>query len=221
MYKIYASRLAEVIGLNPFVTETQAQINFLLANSLPIKDDELRKEFLKQLDAKKKIKQINVHKIVSNENEKERFKEIEKIEDVNVKEELTRQVNCRRGTRDEKIGLKLVSQDLQYLVKTDNHCYNFIYNNFKITGKIDGIVEEKNCIVEIKNRQKKLFKVLKQYEQIQVEIYLRMFPAIDFCRFIEVYKNDYWQTDVYRDDELFKEIKNKLDEFWGKISNKI
>lgn len=85
-----------------------------------------------------------------------------------------------------------------------------------LTGKIDGINED-GILVEIKNRVNKLFYQLKDYEKIQVQIYLNMFKMKE-AHLVECIKNnsgcniniipvsydyDLWKTFIKARLELF------------------
>ena len=43
-----------------------------------------------------------------------------------------------------------------------------------IGGKIDGITKDRKTLVEIKNRVNRLFRIIPQYESIQVQMYLQL-----------------------------------------------
>jgi hypothetical protein len=43
-----------------------------------------------------------------------------------------------------------------------------------IGGKIDGITKDRNTLIEIKNRVNRLFRIIPQYESIQIQMYLQL-----------------------------------------------
>jgi hypothetical protein len=87
--------------------------------------------------------------------------------------------------------------------------------NFYICGKMDGIeTMDNNCrrIIEIKNRTRGFFGEIRDYEMIQVQLYMFM-TDISNCRLIEDYRLKLQYFDIERDSQLIDEILEDLLEF--------
>jgi len=87
-----------------------------------------------------------------------------------------------------------------------------------IGGKIDAITTDKKCIVEIKNRVRKLFGKVVEYENIQIQTYMHAFD-VDHARLAECFTDrdrgmSIQVHAVERDPELWeKTIMPRLTEF--------
>lgn len=93
---------------------------------------------------------------------------------------------------------------------------NILGTSYEIVGRIDRFEFDENknkILVEIKNRTKSLFNVVKDYELIQVQTYLQM-VKLKTARLIEQHNDQRKSYMIFRDDELWnKEIVPKLEEF--------
>ena len=75
-------------------------------------------------------------------------------------------------------------------------------------GRVDGISDD-NVLVEVKNRQHRLFEKVPLYEKIQVTAYLAL-TGITECKFVQcLEKNDKCDT-IDFDCELWQEICRRL-----------
>jgi hypothetical protein len=76
-----------------------------------------------------------------------------------------------------------------------------------LVGYIDG--RKDNCIVEIKNRQRRLFHKVPLYEDIQCQVYMKL-TGVHECTFIEQYGSDsntfHLTFSESRWDEIFQEL---------------
>lgn len=100
-----------------------------------------------------------------------------------LKSLVTSAANTQYGTRTESRGLDIFQREIgkevvsaqklnKWLVYQDNSRYQ----QWLITGKVDGITSDGE-VLEIKNRQKCLFNVMRDYEMAQVQCYLNNIPA--------------------------------------------
>jgi hypothetical protein len=91
-----------------------------------------------------------------------------------------------------------------------------------IGGKIDAITTDKKCIVEIKNRVRKLFGVVVGYENIQIQTYMHAFD-VDRARLAECFTDrdrgmSIQVHAVERDPELWETtIMPRLTEFVSRL----
>lgn len=127
-----------------------------------------------------------------------------------VIEHITSHVYTSHGTRSEdKTSDKVVADEGVRLVR-DNAFYNYSVctigdTEFVVCGKIDRIEERPDgsrVLVEIKNRMRRLFNEVVEYEMIQVQVYLQMMGLVH-ARLVEQYNNQVASHDITRDEELW------------------
>ena len=82
---------------------------------------------------------------------------------------------------------------------------------FKIVvrGKVDGISEEDNCIIESKNRSKYLFKTLRPHERVQIEAYMFL-SGIQRCILTEYYNDESFEIDYSHDEDYWNKCFEKI-----------
>jgi len=105
-------------------------------------------------------------------------------DDINhLKSLVTSAANTQYGTRTEGRGLEIFQRETgkqvvsaQKLNKWIVHQDDMRQQQWIITGKVDGITSDGE-VLEIKNRQKCLFNVMRDYETTQVQCYLNNVPA--------------------------------------------
>jgi hypothetical protein len=107
----------------------------------------------------------------------------------------------RTSARLEETGARLVRDDafhnLEVCVLGDTR--------FVICGKIDRIEEKSDgskVLVEIKNRTRGLFRNVREYEMIQVQVYLQMLGLVH-ARLVEQHNNQVLSHDISRDEEMW------------------
>ena len=152
------------------------------------------------------------------------FEKLPKKEKKMVEECITKKTNTNFGTKHENIAVKKYMEQTgdevklvekffkKDIFKTKNN------NVWSIGGKIDGINKD-NVLIEIKNRVKRLFYKLRDYEKIQVYAYMNILN-LDNAKLVENYKtnnncdiniidisynSDYWETEI--ESKLGKFIK--------------
>jgi hypothetical protein len=117
------------------------------------------------------------------------------------------------GTRSEdKTAVKVTSDTGATLVR-DNAFYNLPVIEldgvqYVITGKIDRIEvgdDGSRTLVEIKNRTRGFFKSLRDYENVQVQVYLKMLGLIH-AKLIEQYNSSTNTITVDRDEEYWENV---------------
>jgi hypothetical protein len=151
---------------------------------------------------------------------------IEKITQTIVKEVVNHSISMKTGVIAEKAIVDAVEKSVDKKVE-DRNCtikYRNIYlpsslckENHKwrivIGGKPDGIIHgDKIQIVEVKNRQKRLFYSIPEYEYVQVQLYLWIFNAQQ-CQFREQYHNEHWDSIIEFDPKMITKIEKKLINF--------
>ena len=141
----------------------------------------------------------------------------DRIEFTNILNEYS---NTNFGKINENKSLHIYTQlTNEPVIKYDKFTKQIIfnYNDYQwfIGGKIDGILKDKS-IVEVKNRMHKLFRVLKEYEKIQIYSYMFLFNSKK-AYLVETYlKNIQPETniiDIHFDINYWNSVLVKIEKF--------
>lgn len=102
----------------------------------------------------------------------------------------------------------------RYSIFINKNYDKLLYYTTIISGSIDGIVDSKDdkYIVEIKDRQNKLFDKVPKHELIQVIIYMKM-TNIYQCHHIERYKEELKTEIIKFNNQKWDTIEKKIIEF--------
>ena len=138
-------------------------------------------------------------------------KKVQAKEDaINVERDATSKFNTNYGTRKEDVvaasyeeltGMNIEKPDKRYIWD--------ILPGFKGVGKFDGFAED-GTLVEIKNRVRKLFGVVREYENVQVHVYMKMCDASG-AHLVEKFRDQVMVHNVYYDDDFMCEIEGELE----------
>lgn len=117
------------------------------------------------------------------------------------------------GTRSEDKTAIKVSDDTGVTLLRDNAFYNLPVLEmdgvtFVITGKVDRIevaADGSRTLVEIKNRTRGFFKTVRDYENVQVQVYLKMLGLLH-AKLVEQYNAETNTIAVDRDEELWDNV---------------
>ena len=144
---------------------------------------------------------------------------------VMLDKEANTSINTNFGIRYENNTLGAFSERYGVAVSTPKNVFKrelYQDNDVKIilAGKIDGLIEGDNingkpCLVEIKNRVKKFFPSLVEYEKVQIMTYMYIL-GLDQCFLVQTMKQDNTDIDaeLYNlDTEWFDTFRNDLIEF--------
>ena len=138
-----------------------------------------------------------------------------------VTEFIRSQVYTGHGTRSEDKTSDKVENDEGVRLVRDDSFYNLDVceidgNSFRIVGKIDRIEEKPDgskTLVEIKNRTKRFFSVVPDYEYIQIQTYLQMLN-LEKARLVQQFNSEVRSHAIARNDSFwFDEVMPLLDEF--------
>lgn len=141
----------------------------------------------------------------------------DRIEFTNILNEYS---NTNFGKINENKSLHIYTQlTNEPVIKYDKFTKQIIfnYNDYQwfIGGKIDGILKDKS-IIEVKNRMHKLFRVLKEYEKIQIYSYMFLFNSKK-AYLVETYlKNIQPETniiDIHFDINYWNSVLVKIEKF--------
>lgn len=78
--------------------------------------------------------------------------------------------------------------------------------------------KEEELIVEVKNRQSRIFKFVPLRELVQIQNYFYL-TGLKKCLFVEKFGGEIWKTIIVRDDKMIEMIKTKLMEFADRCIN--
>jgi hypothetical protein len=101
-----------------------------------------------------------------------------------------------------KIGERNSKMYEKVLYESDDNTFNII-----IRGKMDGISD--NHVVETKNRTKRLFYKIPDYEKVQMESYMFL-SGLNKCIHIEHYNDESNETIYEHDEEFWNECQQKI-----------
>lgn len=203
-----------------FVTEIAG-----LMNKNPYQDhDDSIHHFMNRIIDNKRKENVKIPKkyekmIEKNINESEITKVQKKIKDIHhlkcndeIKEEIKRKIYTERGKLYESHAIDDYQKEIDLHIQTPNDFVNrfYIKNNigFSIGGRLDGYMinnKGETIIIEVKNRQNKIFDEIPIYEQIQMECYVRMMRAKE-CIFIQRYDHKNHIKTYYPNQSLWDEI---------------
>lgn len=140
-----------------------------------------------------------------------------------IKKQATSYISKRHGIKYENNAIKKYEE--QYGVKLDTsqeyYCKMFykdkdkyqdndIQDEWYIGGKMDGICDE--YIVEVKNRTKGFFSILRDYEKTQMYIYMILADK-QTIKLVESYKDKIKVTEINKDIDYEKYIMKQLVKF--------
>jgi len=157
-------------------------------------------------DAKKKLEEDFSVKI-----EKLNHKKTQAREDAaNVERDAISKFNTNYGTRKENMVASSYEEITGMNIEKPNKRYIWdILPGFKVVGKFDGFAED-GTLVEIKNRVRRLFGVVKEYESVQVHVYMKMCDASN-AHLVEKFKDQLMVHEVHYDDDLMCDIEGELE----------
>lgn len=138
-----------------------------------------------------------------------------------VKKHIKSRFSTKHGTKSEQSALDLYAQQTEQNVQKHHVMLNKnISEEIMIRGKIDGIIKYDNntCkVVEIKNRTRRLFNEVKEYENIQVQLYMNILNSQN-ADLVEHYNGVLNISPILYNEKLYEEIKVLLTRFDDNLS---
>ena len=130
---------------------------------------------------------------------------------------LTGTMQTNLGTRTEDLIVKSVETEQRVKMERSTDMYSLPLvrvggTQYAVRGKIDRLQQEgdETILIEIKSRVNKLFRKLRDYEEVQVQTYLQMLPpemGVKRARLIEQFETQSHSLELVKDDALWqKEI---------------
>lgn len=155
----------------------------------------------------------DINKIKNNINIKFNVTDININDKKQVMKSIDNIINTRYGVRNENNILTLYENRTGNIIINNNIYHKRkVYEDLNIIiymcGKIDGMIQNQDSIIEIKNRMNKLFYKLKDYEKVQLMCYMHLFQ-FTFGQLIEGYCQD--NTDDSNNNTEINIIKIKYD----------
>tara|TARA_R110002074_G_scaffold43888_2_gene114234 strand:+ start:1091 stop:1936 length:846 start_codon:yes stop_codon:yes gene_type:complete len=122
----------------------------------------------------------------------------------------TTRMNTNFGTRKEDAVADMYEAQTGDKVYKPNRRYDWeIAPGFKVVGKFDGFTDS-GKLVEIKNRVRRLFGEVKEYESVQVHVYMKM-AEVDTAHLVERFEDKINILDVFFDDDLMCDVEGELE----------
>ena len=231
MLMFYASNIASLIGHNPFESQKKSiekywKKNFpeiankvLLRNSENIQPEVILNDLLT-------VDNITlIQDTIDCENTQVREQKVQEltqelvnehhVDPTEILQQVQSHVNTERGKRDETNGIQMYTKITSKKIQNSNNKFYKRYlkdgNNIKygIGGRVDGITED-GILVEVKNRQKRLFNYVPPYEKVQIHIYMYLLNKTE-CHLIECFKSDTVKHIIEFDDAFMNTIISELD----------
>lgn len=117
--------------------------------------------------------------------------------------------NTSFGTRKEtRVTQRYESDTLRKVVKSNKILTHFVNDRLKVVGKVDGICED-GSVLEVKNRINGMFNRLREYENVQIQLYMLMTDA-PYAHLVESYDGLNNIIKVDRDFEFTNQVISKL-----------
>lgn len=203
--KINASEVSSCIGNNIYLSKEVTALKIWRRM-----DNENFEKAIKRNN----IKIINIKDIKKNDNINRKY--VKKYEEkIN---------NTENGLNNESKIIELYQSMKKVTIKDNNKKSHvvFINKNYdkllyytpRIVGYVDGIVdnEDDRYIVEIKDRQRKIFDEIPVHEITQMTVYMKM-TNIYKCHHIERYKEKLKTEIIYFDEKIWNKIEEKIIDF--------
>lgn len=204
----------EEFKLTKTITDTQERIDLLTLS---------KKEYIEKKVGKDNIQTINSAKNITDKNEK--TKELKKhLEDNTelsketielISKEVKNMINTEYGIEKESNAIETFEKIENVKLNTSQEffkCNLCTVNDteFFLGGKLDGI--HKDYIVEIKNRTRQFFYKIRDYEMIQIQLYMYILNYKN-AKLVEKLNQKIKIHNIERDDILIQEILEKLNIF--------
>jgi len=253
LFKIHASEVAALVGLNPYKPQPEAiqdcinrnvgglpPLQVMKASRVCKENSEVKGLFDKMTqDAHqttsneevtqkkqafdKKIKDILVKpldqkiKEAKNKGDTKAFdalvakREKAVIDAGDVTKAAATAFNTNFGTRrEESIGKSYEELTGMNVEKpTKKYTWDIVPGKVVVVGKFDGFAED-GTLVEIKQRTRRLFNVVKDYENVQVHVYMKM-AQVETAHLVEKFEDKIMIHNIYWDDDFMIEVEVELE----------
>lgn len=204
-FVLFASEVGTLLGKNRFQTVEDA-IQKVLLRTKPTavnpayveKEREIKELITKSIDHLTSINEVKscVHEMLQTT-------PVVQHPVINqVAERVTSAINCTAGVRGEE---ECIRQ--RAIPSTQMGFGRTLTKNLRLYGKVDGITE--THVIEIKTRQKRLWKRLWPQELVQVYVYMFLTER-DRCTFIEQCRGESFEDEIVWDENTWLDIVSEL-----------
>lgn len=225
---IKASEVAACIGLNPYKPASEVRDEIIKKNwpesfTGQTKQDLAYAALNRSAASQKVLCEAVAFKAQNSEEAHKNFERAKAIVDADelltdsdrskIIEHIRSRCYTSHGTRSEDKTAVKVSEDTGATLVRDNAMYklNVIEMEnvqFFIAGRVDRIevgADGSRTLIEIKNRTRGLFRSLREYENVQVQVYMQML-GLHKAKLIEQYNSTTSTIEVSRDEELWDNV---------------
>lgn len=243
VYNVQSSEVSGLIGCNQYCPREQAMLKFIkrmdynnfkrilrvinvrevyvIANELLSENGNIKDKFKEAINA---VSNEELQKCLKN-----LYKEIEKTPYYKTKKEYLQneikgRVYMKRGNKYENKGInqyqrktktKITDRNEETIEKVIKRLPEY---TIVLRSKIDGVDRKNDCLIEHKNRVYELFDQIPEYEQIQLEIYMRV-TGLSKCKLVQTHFNDTCEIEFIPTTEGWKKIKTQLIHTIAEIHN--
>jgi len=233
---LYASEIAACIGLNKYKSVEEMTKKVWCRydpegyRKASLRNDTTEPEPIENILQDLKLTE-KVLKFVDHKNPNEMFGDIDNLSKLHKTEldandisaaDLASYIHTERGKAHEDISLERLQTALNVdIVKRNDKFYKRYIEygpnkQYVIGGKVDGITAD-GYLVEVKNRQYRLFKEIPIYEKVQIHVYMFL-TGIPECKFVQSFAGEDSSTDVEFDYTFWEMIKTKCNVFVRNVS---
>lgn len=127
-----------------------------------------------------------------------------------MKRSLTSKVNTSFGTRKETNVADIYKEHTGIEIQKDNKAHYWQFApNAKVVGRFDGFTKDGVVLIEIKNRMRRLFGTVPEYERVQVHVYMKM-AGVKHAQLVEGHDGKIQIHDVRMNRDFMDDIEAEL-----------
>lgn len=221
---VSASEIANLINLNPHISVGDAVERLWEKNNKRKFTEALARNKLQTFTQEKRLKELGVLELATSVVETDDPTEYQQRLTKTMKRAATARdravvkdfINTSRGIKQEKTTFESLKRKHPFAsLDTDGSLYQKAVNipetevEYLISGYIDGVELNNQRIVEIKNRQSRLFDHVPLYEQVQCQAYLFL-TGLTVCEHTESYRGTLQSTTLHYEPVFWNHIIERL-----------
>ena len=223
---VSASEIASLINLNPHIAMADAVERLWEKNNRPSFTEALARNKLQVFTQEERLKELGVLELATSVVDAEDPNDYEERLKKTLKRATTAQdrsvvrdfVNTARGIKHEKPTFESLKQKHPSAkLETDTNLYQKTVGipdteiEYLISGYIDGVELNNHRIIELKNRQNRLFNRVPLYEQVQCQAYLFL-TGLTICEHTENFRGTLQSTTLHYEPVFWNHILERLNE---------
>ena len=233
MWILYASEIAACIGKNPFTTQAEAAVKVwkrcdelgyaACLEKLAVQEKPPIEEQIKDTPLEIQVKEL----IAASDRLDISGKVDHLVEKLSpeTQKDVRSMIYTTRGHLAEDQVIHLHEKKTGTAVKARNDKFYKIFIKYQsndgtetsamIGGRIDGMAED-GTLVEVKNRQRRIFKTVPTYEKIQIMTYL-VLTMTNECQLVQKYCDETKTDIIVFDEEYWKSVVKDIKSFCIKL----